>query len=112
MARTPLTFTEPSRAGAAFPPGVTADVTNGNSAVNDGKIIVIASNSNVSTVRNVIVTATATVDGLVPATRTSPIPASSSIILGPWDVGNYSTVLQFSGDNATDVKFQVIHFPG
>lgn len=112
MPRTAIAFTEPSRAGTALPAAVAADVTNGNSVVNDGRILIIASNSNVSTVRNAIVTATGTVDGLVPATRTSPIPASSSILLGPWDVGNYSTTLQISGDNATDVKFQVLHFPG
>lgn len=112
MPRTNINFTEPTRAGVAFPAGTLADVTNGNSVVNDGRIVVIAANSNASVIRNVIVTATGTVDGLIPATRTSPIPVSSSIILGPWDVGNYSTVLQISGDNATDVKFQVIHFPG
>jgi hypothetical protein len=113
MPRTALTnIIEPTRAGVAFPAGTLADVTNGNSIANDGRIVVIATNSNASIIRNVIVTATATVDGLLPATRTSPIPVSSSILLGPWDIGNYSTTLQISGDNATDVKFQVIHFPG
>lgn len=113
MPRTPLTNTiEPTRAGVAFPVGTAADVVNGNSIANDGRVIVIATNSNASVIRNVIVTATGTVDGLVPAVRTSPIPVSSSIILGPWDVGNYSTTLQLSGDNATDVKFQIVHFPG
>ena len=111
MPRTQLNYTEPTRAGVAFPAGVAADVTNGQYINNDGRVIVIAINSG-ATIRNVIVTPTATVDGLVPAARTSPIPATSSIILGPWDVGNYSTTLQISGDNATDVKFQAIHMPG
>lgn len=112
MPRTALTSYEPTRAGVALPAAVAADVTNGNSVVNDGRIVVIASNSNGAVIRNVIVTPTGTVDGLAAATRTSPIPVSSSILLGPWDVGNYSTTLQISGDNATDVKFQVLHFPG
>lgn len=113
MPRTALTnIIEPTRAGVAFPVGAAADVTNGNSIANDGRIIVIAINSSGSTIRNAVVTPTATVDGLAAAARTSPIPISSSIILGPWDVGNYGTTLQISGDSATDVKFQVIHFPG
>jgi hypothetical protein len=87
-------------------------VANGNSIVNDGRIVVIAINGSGSTIRNVIVTPTATVDGLAAAARTSPIPISSSIILGPWDTGNYGTTLQISGDSATDVRFQVIHLPG
>lgn len=113
MPRTALTnIIEPTRAGTAFPAGVAADVANGNSIVNDGHVAVIAANSNGATIRNVTVTPTATVDGLAVAARTSPIPVSSSILLGPWDTATYGTVLAISGDNATDVKFQVIHFPG
>lgn len=112
MPRTQINTTEPTRAGVAFPAGTAADVANGQFINNDGRVIVIAANSNGATIRNVVVTPTGTVDGLAAATRTSPIPVSSSIILGPWDVGNYSTTLLISGDNATDVKFQAIHFPG
>lgn len=112
MPRTALTnIISPSKTGTAFPAGVAADVANGNSIVNDGRVLVIAINSGASP-RNVTVTPTATVDGLVAAARTSAIPATSSILLGPWDVGNYSSVLQISGDNATDVKFQIIQMPG
>jgi hypothetical protein len=112
MPRTNINFTDPSKAGTALPAAVAADVANGNVINNDGRVVVIASNANVSTIRNATVTPTATVDGLAAAARTSPIPASSSILLGPWEVGNYSTLLQLNGDNATDVKFQAIHFPG
>lgn len=113
MPRTALTNTvEPTRAGVAFPQGVLADSTNGNSLSNDARVVVIAVNSSASVVRNVTVTPTATVDGLVPAARTTPIPISSSVILGPWDVGNYSTTLQISADSSTDVRFQPVHFPG
>lgn len=112
MARTPLTnIISPSKTGTAFPAGTAADVTNGNSIVNDGRVLVIATNSHATLVRNAIVTPTATVDGLTATTRTSPIPALSSILLGPWEVSNYSNVLQISGDNATDVKFQIVQMP-
>jgi hypothetical protein len=111
MARTLIAFTDPSKVGTLLPAASAADVSNGNYIVNDGKILVIAKNANVSTTRNVTVTPTATVDGLVPAARTSPIAASTSILLGPWDIGNYGTQLQISGDNATDVSLLAIHFP-
>lgn len=113
MPRTPLTnIVAPSKNGTPFPAGTAADVVNGNSVANDGRVIVIASNSNASVVRNATVTPTGTVDGLTAAARTSPIPAQSSILLGPWEIGNYSTTLALSGDNATDVKFQIIQMPG
>ncbi|GAA0494763.1 hypothetical protein Ade02nite_19760 [Paractinoplanes deccanensis] len=113
MPRTALTnIIEPTRAGVAFPQGTLADAANGNSIVNNGRVMVIAINSSASTVRNVTVTPTATVDGLAAAARTSPIPTSSSILLGPWDVGNYGAALQISADSSTDVRFQIIRFPG
>lgn len=113
MPRTAMTnIISPSKTGTAFPVGTAVDVANGNSITNDGRVIVIAVNTNASLVRNVTVTPTATVDGLTAAARTSPVPAVSSILLGPWDVGNYGTTLQISGDNATDLKFQIIQMPG
>ena len=33
------------------------------------------------------------------------------MLFGPWEVANYSTSLQISGDNATDVSFLVLHIP-
>jgi hypothetical protein len=113
MARTPISWTEPSKSGTVLPAPTAADVSNGNVVVgNDGRVIAIVKNSNVSTPRNLIVTPTATVDGLVPAARTSPIAASTSMLFGPWEVANYSTSLQLSGDNATDVSILVLHIPG
>lgn len=113
MPRTPMTnIISPSKAGTAFPAGTAVDVANGNSISNDGRVLVIAANTNASLTRNVTVTPTATVDGLAAAARTSPVPAVSSILLGPWDVGNYGSTLQISGDNATDLKFQIIQMPG
>lgn len=112
MPRTNIAYTDPSKNGTTLPVPSAADVSNGNAVINDGRVLCIAKNSNVSTPRNVIVTPTATVDGLVPAARTTPLPASTSLLMGPWEVSNYSNSLQISGDNATDVSFLFIHLPG
>ena len=112
MPRTPIAYTDPAKTGTTLPTATAADVVNGNSVINDGRILCIAKNSSGSTIRNVIVTPTNTVDGLVPAAHTTPIPVSSSLLLGPWEIANYSTTLQISGDSATDVTFLFVHFPG
>lgn len=111
MPRTNINATSPSKTGTTMPSPTAADVANGNSIINDGRLIVIATNSGASP-RSVTVTPTATVDGLAAAARTTALPASTSVLLGPWEVSNYGTALQISGDNATDVKFQPIRFPG
>jgi len=112
MARTPVAYTDPAKTGTALPVPSAVDVANGNVITNDGRVLVIAKNSNVSTPRNVTVTPTGTVDGLAASARTTPLPASTSLLMGPWEVANYSSQLQISGDNATDVSFLAIHFPG
>jgi len=113
MARTPIAYVEPTKAGTTFPAETTADVANGNSVLgNDGRVVVLCRNSNgASTARVVTITPTATVDGLVPAARTVSIPAGASKLLGPYEVANYGTTLLISGDNA-ELKFTPIHFPG
>src|SRR4051812_29875691 len=109
MPRTALTnIVEPTRAGIAFPQGTLADATNGNSISNDSRIVVIGINSSASTIRNITVTPSTTVDGLAVAARTTPIPTSSSVILGPWDIGTYGTTLQITADSSTDVRFQIV----
>jgi hypothetical protein len=74
--------------------------------------VIVCSNSSGSTVRNVTIAVTGTVDGQAATSRTVAIPVSSSVIIGPYDTGNYGTQLGITGDSATDVKFQPIHFPG
>lgn len=111
MPRTPIAVTESSKAGTTLPAPTAADVANGNSIVSDGKTAVIATNANVSTPRNVTITPTATVDGLVPAVRTIPLPANTSKLLGPYELGNYGDTILISGDNA-DVKLQPIRIAG
>ncbi len=90
--------------------GTAADVANGNSVPNDGKMIIVATNSGV-TLRTITITPTATVDGLVPAARTLTLASGAIKLLGPYDIGNYSTTLQISADNA-EVKFQPVRVTG
>ncbi len=110
MPRTAIAVTESSKGGTTLPAPTAADVANGNSVVNDGKTLVLASNAGAST-RTITITPTATVDGLAPANRTVSLAASASKLLGPYEVGNYGDVLQISGDHA-DVKFQPLRVLG
>lgn len=111
MARTQIVYTDPAKTGTTLPSPTAADVSNGQYINNDGRVLVIAKNSGASS-RNVTVTPSATVDGLVPAARTTPIGVGVSLLMGPWEIANYSNLLAISGDNATDVSFLAIHFPG
>lgn len=112
MARTAIAVTDPSKAGTAMPAETAADVANGNSIPNDGKTIVLAHNTNASsTARTATITVTGTIDGFAPAARTVSIAAGATKVLGPYEVTNYSSTLQISGDNA-ELKFLAIRFPG
>lgn len=113
MARTPLTYVEPSKGGTTVPAATAADVSNGNVVNgNDGRVYILVTNSNASVARNLTITPTATVDGLSATARTVALPASTTLLCGPYEVANYSQALAISGDNATDVKFQILHIPG
>jgi hypothetical protein len=110
MPRTVRTVLDSSKAGTTFPAGTAADVANGDTAVNDGRTLVLAVNSGVST-RTVTITPVLTVDGLAVAARTVSMPASTSKLLGPYEVGTYGDSLQISGDH-TDLKFNFFRIPG
>lgn len=111
MARTALTVTAASKAGTVLPAATAADVANGNSFPNDGKTIVLATNTNgASTARTVTITVTGAIDGFAPAPRTISVAAGTTRILGPYETTNYSSTLQISGDHA-ELTFQVIRLP-
>lgn len=111
MARTALTITDSTKAGAVLPTETAADVANGNSVANDGRTIVLAHNTNAAaTPRTATITVTGTIDGFAPAARTVSIAAGATKTLGPYEVGNYSSTLQISGDNA-ELKFLAIRIP-
>jgi hypothetical protein len=111
MARTLIPVVDTSKAGTTMPAEVAADVANGNYVPNDGKTLVLARNANgASTARTVTITLVGTIDGFAPAARTISIPAGASKILGPYEVVNYGSQLQLSGDNA-ELKFTPIRVP-
>lgn len=111
MARTALTPTASSKAGTVLPAGTAADVANGNSIANDGSTIILARNTNgASTARTVTITLTGAIDGFAPAPRTISVAAGTTKVLGPYEVTNYSSTLQISGDHA-ELEFQVIRVP-
>lgn len=110
MALTALTVTDSSRSAVVLLPatlGTVADVANGNSFANDGKVIVLASNTGSTVVRNVTIPLAVTVDGRVPASRTYAIAIGTTAILGPYDATNYGTTVQINGDNA-ELKFNCV----
>lgn len=110
MPRTAISVTDSAKAGVTLAAGTAADVVNGNSAVNDGRTLAICANAGVTS-RTVTITPSATVDGLTVAARTITLPASTTKLCGPYDIGTYGTTLQISGDHA-DVKFQFVRIPG
>ncbi len=110
MPRTALTVTESSKAGTVLAAGTAADVANGNSVPNDGKLLIVATNGGAST-RTITITPAITVDGLAVSARTISLAASAVKLLGPYDTSTYSTTLAISADHA-DVKFQPIRAAG
>lgn len=111
MARTAITVTDSSKAGTVLPSEVAADVANGNSVVNDGRTIILAHNTNAaSTARTATITVTGAIDGFAPSPRTVSIAAGATKALGPYEVTNYSSTLQISGDHA-ELMFRAIRIP-
>lgn len=79
MPRTALTATQATRAGTALPDPVAGDAANGNTLPNDGRTILIVTNSGESTA----------------PTREEAIPAGETQILGPWPAADYGNSLAF-----------------
>lgn len=101
MARTAITVTQASRAGAVLPTATAADVANGNSVAWDERTVLIVKNTNASsTSRNVSFTPRKTVDGTVGAARVEAIPAGETQVFGVYDLTDYGTPLQVDGSHA------------
>ena len=110
MALTALTVTDSSRSSVVALPatnGTVADVANGNSFANNGQVVVHATNTGSTVVRNVTVPLAITVDSRVPQARAYAIPIGVTWILGPFDATNYGTTVQINGDNA-ELKFNCV----
>jgi hypothetical protein len=110
MALTALTVTTSARNSVVALPatsGTVADVANGNSFANDGRTIVLATNTGSTVVRNVTVPLALTVDSQQPAAKAYVIPIGVTAVLGPYDPTTYGATTQLNGDNA-EIKFNCV----
>ncbi|MFJ4808504.1 hypothetical protein [Streptomyces longwoodensis] len=108
MARTTISAVQATRAGAVLPAAVAGDATNGNAIANDGRVILIAKNTNgASTARTITFQTARTVDGLTSPTRQESIPAGETQVLGPFPPTDYGTTLNFDV-SSTEVTLQAI----
>jgi len=107
--RTSLTAAQASRAGTVLPAATAGDAVNGNSIANDGRVILIAKNTNgASTARTITFqTARSVVDDLSKPTRQESIPAGETQVFGPFPSTDYGTTLNFDVSNA-EVTIQAV----
>lgn len=108
MARTTISAVTATRAGTVLPAAVAGDATNGNAIANDGRVVLIAKNTNgASTARTITFQTARTIDGLTNPTRQESIPAGETQVLGPFPPTDYGTTLNFDVSNA-EVTLQAI----
>ncbi|MFG3585117.1 hypothetical protein [Streptomyces sp. NPDC047990] len=101
MARTNVTATQATRAGTTLPAAAAGDATNGNQIANDGRVVLIAKNTNgTSTARTITFQTARSVDGLTNPTRQESIPAGETQVIGPFPPTDYGTVLAFDVSHA------------
>ena len=101
MARVAVPVTQITRAGVAPPTEVDGDVVNNHSVRNDGKVWVLARNSNGgSTARTVTFKVSKLVDGQTVSSTARSIAAGASKYFGPFPVKDYGTTLEIDVSNA------------
>ncbi len=111
MPRVSVPLTEISRVGVAPATETAGDATNNHTVSNDGRVMLLARNSNAaSTARTLTVRVAATVDGQAVTSRTYPIAAAASLYLGPWPVAQYGADLLVDVDHA-ELKLSAYHLP-
>ncbi|WP_338683921.1 hypothetical protein QD712_25775 [Streptomyces acidiscabies] len=108
MPRTAITATQATRAGTVLPAATAGDVVNGNQIANDGRIALIAKNTNgASTARTITFAFTKTVDGQTVTARAETIPAGETQVFGPFPPTDYGVTLAFNVDNA-EITLQAV----
>ncbi|GAA2220335.1 hypothetical protein GCM10010400_76810 [Streptomyces aculeolatus] len=108
MPRTALTVTQATRAGVALPAATAGDVANGNSVANNGRVILLVTNTNASTTaRTITFNTVRTVDGLTAPERVESIPAGETQLFGPFDPTDYGPSLAIDPEHA-EVTIQAI----
>jgi len=90
MPRVDVPVTEIVRAGVAPPAETNADVANGHHISNDGRVVLLARNSDAGGAHNVTIQTPGTIDGLAVADRVVSLPLSSSKYIGPFPTGVYN----------------------
>lgn len=110
MARTVISVNELTRDGLADPAETAGDVTNGNTAVNDGKTFVRVRNADGTTARTATFVTPGTVDSLAIADRVISVPLSSTVWVGPFPQSFYGGSLDIDSETA-DLNYTVFSLP-
>ena len=87
MALLPVTAID--RTGFTDASGTAATATTGDTFPNNGKTLLVIKNASVSAL-TASVTIRRTVDGVTPAAKTISVPASSTVIAGPFAPADYN----------------------
>lgn len=80
--------------------GTVADITNGNTTPNSGHLHLIIQNT-VASPDTVNVTRTETVDGATVAARAITLPASKTVMVGPFSPQIFGALLQYKAGLVT-----------
>lgn len=110
MPRTAITVTALNRTGVADPAEATADVTNGNSVVNDGRTFLRIRNAHATVAQTSTFITPGTVDNLAIADRTLSVPATQTRTIGPFPVTVYGSTLEIDS-TTVDLKYIVFSLP-
>lgn len=108
MARALVPTVVSTRTGVALPTPANGDPVDGHYVQNTGKTKVLVENTNASaTARTVTFNFARKVDGQAVTARAESIPAGETQVFGPFDKGDYGTVLEIDVDNA-ELKLSAI----
>lgn len=107
MAATQLSLTQTNRTGVTLPTGSAADTTNGNSATNDGQVLLLADNTDTAS-HTVTISLPGKVDGQAVTSRAATVAAGATVLLGPYPPQYYGSTLSITCDSAT-VKLAALH---
>lgn len=108
MPRVDVPLTEITRAGVAPGAEVTGDPSNNHSFNNDGRVFLLARNSQATAPRTVTLRFTAVVDGQAVTSRTVAVPISVSRYIGPFPPDTYGSTVLIDVDHA-DLKLSTYH---
>lgn len=92
MARTELSHKRITRGGVALTADSAADTTDGNVTVNDGRVFILAENTDTST-QQVTAVIPGAVDGIDNPDRSEDVNAESTQAFGPYPVSVYGRSL-------------------